>query len=187
MKMSFYRCIAAAFAAVSLVASSDALAEVDLAKSSITAISKQMNVPVEGVFKKFSARISFDPAKPDAGTAQLTVDVGSYDLGDASYNSQVAGKEWFDAKTYPNATFVSSSIAAVGGNRYRVTGTLTIKGKSETVAVPVTLTQRENMQTLDGMLSIKRSQFGIGTGEWKDTAIVADDVALKFHIVAARF
>lgn len=187
MKTSFYGCIAGALVAASLVASNHALAEVDLAKSSITAISKQMNVPVEGTFKKFSARISFDPVKPAAGSAQLTVDVGSYDLGDASYNGQVIGKTWFDAETYPTATFVSSAIAAVGGNRYNVTGKITIKGKSETVVVPVTLTQRDNMQSLDGTLPIKRLQFDIGTGEWKDTSIVADDVAIKFHIVATKF
>jgi len=187
MNTSPYRCVAAAFLAVSLFASGDALAQVDLAKSSITAISKQMNVPVEGVFKKFSARISFDPAKPAAGSARLTIDVGSYDLGDASYDSQVAGKEWFDAKTYPNATFVSSAIEAVGGDQYRVVGMLTIKGKSETVAVPVTVVQHGTVQTLDGTLPIKRSQFDIGTGEWKDTSIVADDVAIKFHIVTTKF
>lgn len=187
MNTSFYRCIAAAFAAVSLAASGDALAEVDLAKSSIAAISKQMNVPVEGVFKKFSARIDFDPAKPAAGNAQLTIDVGSYDLGDASYDSQVAGQAWFDAKTYPHATFVSSAIAAVGGDQYRVTGTLTIKGKSQTVVVPVTFMQRGTLQILDGTLPIKRSRFDIGTGEWKDTSIVADDVAIKFHIVTTKF
>lgn len=187
MKTLLYRCVAAAFAAMALAAAQHALAEMNLAKSTITAISKQMNVPVEGVFKKFSARISFDPAKPSAGSAQLTVDVGSYDLGDASYNRQVAGNEWFDAKAYPTATFVSTAISAVGGDRYRVTGKLTIKGKSETVTVPVTLTQRDNMQTLDGTLPIKRSEFNIGTGEWKETSIVADEVAIKFHIVATKF
>ena len=187
MKTSFYRRAAAACAAASFVISSHAFAEVNLAQSSITAISKQMNVPVEGVFKKFSASIRFDPLKPASGSAQLTVDVGSYDLGDESYDSQVAGKEWFDARTYPTATFVSSAIATDGGNRYKVTGTLTIKGKSETVVVPVILTQHDGMQSLDGTLSIKRSQFAIGTGEWRDTSIVADDVAIKFHIVASKF
>jgi polyisoprenoid-binding protein YceI len=35
-------------------------------------------------------------------------------------------------------------------------------------------------------LPIKRSQFDIGTGEWKDTSVVADEVVIKFHIVAAK-
>jgi polyisoprenoid-binding protein YceI len=186
MKALFYRYMLAAFAAASLVASGTALAQVDLAKSTITATSKQMNVPVEGKFKKFTAQVSFDPAKPTAGSAQLSVDIGSYDLGDESFNSQVVGKEWFDAKSFPTATFISSAIAPAGGNQFKVTGKLTIKGKSQTVVVPVTIAQDGKAQTFDGTLSIKRSQFDIGTGEWKDTSVVADDVSIKFHIVAAK-
>ncbi|MGN6230247.1 MAG: YceI family protein [Trinickia sp.] len=187
MKPLFHHCVASAFAALAVAAPCGAHAQVDLSKSSITAVSKQMNVPIEGVFKKFSARVSFDPAKPASGSAQIAVDVGSYDLGDPSYDSQVVGKDWFDARRYPTATFVSSAIAAAGSNRYDVTGKLTIKGKSALVVVPVTFTQRENAQALDGTLPIKRSQFNIGTGEWKDTSIVADEVSIKFHLVAAKF
>jgi len=35
-------------------------------------------------------------------------------------------------------------------------------------------------------LPIKRSQFGIGTGEWKDASVVADEVLIKFHIAEAK-
>jgi polyisoprenoid-binding protein YceI len=186
MKVSFYRYMLAAFAAASLSAASAALAQVDVAKSSVMATSNQMNVPVEGKFGKFTAQLSFDPAKPAAGSAQIDIDVASYDLGDESYNEQVRGKEWFDAKTYPSATFVSSAIAPAGGNQFKVTGKLTIKGKSETVVVPVTMSQQGATQTFDGALPIKRSQFDIGTGEWKDTSVVADEVVIRFHIVAAH-
>ena len=186
MKVSFSRSMAAAFVAVSLAASGAALADVDLSKSKVTAVSKQMNVPTEGVFKKFSAQVKFDPAKAAQGSAQVTIDIASYDLGDKMYNDQVAGKDWFDAKAYPQATFVSKAIAPAGGNKYNVTGKLTIKGKTETLTVPVTVTQAGATQTFDGVLPIRRSAFNVGTGEWKDTSIVADDVQIKFHIVAAK-
>jgi polyisoprenoid-binding protein YceI len=186
MKVSFYRYMLAAFAAISLGAAGGALAQVDVAKSTITATSRQMNVPVEGKFNKFSADVKFDPAKPSEGSAQFSVEVGSYDLGDESYNDQVRGKDWFDAKTFPQASFVSNAIAPAGGNQFKVTGKLTIKGKSQTVVVPVSVTQQGASQAFDGELPIKRLQFDIGTGEWKDTSVVADDVIIKFHIVAAR-
>ncbi|MGF6465531.1 YceI family protein [Paraburkholderia youngii] len=186
MKVSFYRYMLAAFAAASLSAAGAALAQVDVAKSSVTATSKQMNVPVEGKFNKFTAQVSFDPAKPTAGSAQIDIDVASFDLGDESYNEQVRGKEWFDAKTFRRATFVSSEIAPAGSNQFKVTGKLTIKGKSQTVVVPVTVSQQGATQTFDGALPIKRSQFDVGTGEWKDTSVVAEEVVIKFHIVAAH-
>ncbi|MDR5812383.1 MULTISPECIES: YceI family protein [unclassified Caballeronia] len=184
MKVKLNRWMMATGAAFALVAA--AHAQVDLGKSSVVATSKQMNVPTDGKFNKFSAQIAFDPAKPTAGTANITIDTGSYDLGDDDYNKQVRGAEWFDAGKYPTATFVSSAIAPAGGNKYNVTGKITIKGKSQTVTVPVTVTQQGATETFDGALPIKRTQFDIGTGEWKDTSIVADDVVIKFHIVAAK-
>ncbi|HEY1997865.1 YceI family protein [Paraburkholderia sp.] len=185
MKSQFRRLILTATAATALFAGV-AHAQVDASKSKVTATSKQMNVPTEGTFKKFTAQLDFDPAKPAAGSAQLTIDTASYDLGDESYNQQVRGKDWFDSAQFPNATFVSSAIAPAGANQFKVSGKLTIKGKSENVTVPVTVTQQGATQTFDGTLPIKRSQFDIGSGEWKDTSVVADEVLIKFHVVEAK-
>ncbi|HVE07774.1 MAG TPA: YceI family protein [Paraburkholderia sp.] len=186
MKASLQRMMlvaSAAFLMGSLAGRADA--QIDLAQSRLTATSKQMNVPVEGTFKKFSAQLSFDPAKPAAGTVQASVDMASYDLGDESYNDEVRDKEWFDAKTYPTATFVSSAIAPAGQDQFNVTGKLTLKGKSQTVVVPVKLSTQGAAHAFDGAFTIKRLQFDIGTGEWKDTSTVADDIVIKFHIVSA--
>ncbi|ACC73305.1 YceI family protein [Paraburkholderia phymatum] len=181
-----YRRVLAGAAAVLFAAAWPAFAQVDASRSTVVATSKQMNVPVDGTFRKFTAQLNFDPAKPTAGSANLTIDTGSYDLGDAEYNKQVRGKEWFDSATFPTATFVSTGIAPAGGNQYKVTGKLTIKGKSQTVTVPVAIAQLGATQTFDGSLPIRRTQYDVGTGEWKDTSVVADDVVIKFHIVAAK-
>jgi polyisoprenoid-binding protein YceI len=178
--------IVAGVTAVLLTGSAPAFAQVDAGKSTIVATSKQMNVPVDGTFRKFNAQLTFDSAKPSAGSANLSIDTGSYDLGDDEYNKQVRGKEWFDSATFPAATFVSSAIAPAGGSQYKVTGKLTIKGKSQVVTVPVSITQQGATQVFDGALPIRRTQFDVGTGEWKDTSVVADDVVIKFHIVAAK-
>jgi polyisoprenoid-binding protein YceI len=183
---SFSRCLIVIASTTGLLCVDIAHAQVDLSKSKVTATSKQMNVATEGTFKKFTAQLDFDPAKPSAGSAKLSIDTSSYDLGDESYNQQVRGKDWFDTAQFPNATFVSSSIAPAGGNQLKVSGTLTIKGKAENVTVPVTVTEQGTTQTFEGTLPIKRSQFDIGTGEWKDTSVVADEVLIKFHVVEAR-
>lgn len=186
MKVTLSRPLAAAFAAVSLAASGAAHADVDLSKSRVSAVSKQMNVPTEGAFKKFAAQISFDPANAAKGSAQVSIDIASFDLGDKAYNDQIAGKDWFDAKDFPQATFVTTAFAPAGGNKYNVTGRMTIKGKTQTLTVPMTITQAGTTQTFDGVLPVKRSTFGVGTGEWKDTSVVADDVQIKFHFVATK-
>ena len=40
--------------------------KVDTTRSSIRFVTRQMNVPVEGQFKRFEATVAFDPAKPEA-------------------------------------------------------------------------------------------------------------------------
>jgi polyisoprenoid-binding protein YceI len=161
-------------------------APIDAAKSTVSATSKQMNVPVEGKFKKFSGDVTFDPASPAAGSAHVTIDIGSYDIGSEDYNSTLRGKEWFDAKAFPQATFVSTAITAAGAGKVNVAGKLTIKGKTQDVTLPVTFTQQGATTVFDGVLPIKRLAFGIGATEWKDTSVVADEVQIKFHLVAAK-
>ncbi|WP_167361434.1 YceI family protein, partial [Paraburkholderia ginsengiterrae] len=63
---------------------------------------------------------------------------------------------------------------------------LTIKGKSQTVVVPATITSQAATQTFDCALPVKRSQFDVGTVQWKDTSLVADEVAIQFHLVASK-
>lgn len=161
-----------------------AQAGVDSAKSTLTATFKQMNVPIDGTFKKMSASIQFDPANLPAAKAQLDVDVASFDLGSPEYNDQVAGKDWFDAKEFPQATFTSTDIKAGANGSYTVAGTLTIRGKQSSIVMPVQYRKDGAAQVFDGVLPIKRLQYGIGQGEWSDTSLVADDVQLKFHIVS---
>ncbi len=163
-----------------------ALAQLDTAKSSVVAISKQMGVPVEGVFKRFSAQVSFDPARPAEGKASLEIDIASFDLGDADFNRETAKKEWFDAAKFPKATFVTTAIKPAGAGKYEAAGKLTIKGKTLDVVAPVSFKTEGGQQVFEGTLPIKRLAFNIGEGEWKDTATVADEVQIRFRIVTAK-
>jgi len=157
----------------------------DPAKSKITATFKQMNVPVDAAFRKFDARIAYDPTKPETSKADVTIDVASFDLGDADYNKEVQKKEWFDTAQFPQARFTSTSIKPAGAGKLDVTGKLTIKGKTTDVHFPMTVARDGNAESFDGTLPIKRLSYDIGEGEWKDTSMVADDVVIHFHVVAA--
>jgi polyisoprenoid-binding protein YceI len=155
-------------------------------KSRVTVVSRQMNVPVEAPFKKFSGEIAFDPSKPEAGKARIEIEVGSFDIGNAEINDDVKGKAWFDAKSHPKATFIASSVRAVGGGRYEARGPLTIKGKTLEVSAPFTYKDEAGASVYEGQFAIKRLQFNIGEGVWKDTDTVADEVLIKFRLTVAK-
>jgi polyisoprenoid-binding protein YceI len=159
------------------------LSSVQFDQSTISFISKQMNVPVEGAFKKFSARIRLDPAKPEAGQAQIDIDLASIDVGSSEANDEVKGKSWFNVREFPKASFISTSVRALGGVRFETSGRMSIKGKTVDMRAPFTLKQEKGLLILDGSFPIKRLEFGIGSGVWSDTSTVADEVQVKFHLV----
>lgn len=150
-------------------------------KSSVTFVSRQMGVAVNGGFGKFSSQISFDPVRPESGKARIDVMLASIDAGSGEANDEVKGKAWFNAKEYPVATFVSGSLKPLGGNRYQATGKLSIKGKSRDVVVPFTATPAGFTLVLDGAIPISRAAYGIGEGAWADPSVVADEVQVRFH------
>lgn len=152
-------------------------------KSTLTFVSKQMGVPVEGTFRKFTAQIRVDPAKADAGHAQIDIDLNGIDAGSAEANDEVKGKSWFNVREFPKASFVSSSVKALGGGRFEASGKMTLKGKTIDMRAPFTLRQEKDVLTLDGTFPLKRLDFGIGSGVWSDTSVVADEVQVKFHFI----
>jgi len=154
-------------------------------KSEIRFVSKQMNVPVEGRFRRFTAQLSFDPAKPEAGRTQITIDLGGVDTGSSEADEEVRTKGWFDIRNFPTATFVSTSVKPLGPNRYEVAGKLTIKGRSRDVTAPVSFRQDGANAVLEGSFVVKRLQFAIGEGAWSDVETVADDVQVRFRVTAA--
>ncbi|MBI5791796.1 MAG: YceI family protein [Rhodocyclales bacterium] len=154
-------------------------------RSSLSFVYKQMNVPVDGQFKSFRAKIAFDPAKPAAAKAEFEIDLASVDAGSKDANDEVAAKAWFDTKTHPVARFVATSVKPLGNNRFEVAGKMSIKGKTQDLSTPVTVTQQGSNATFDGSLVLKRADYGIGDGVWADFGTVANEIQIKFRLVAS--
>ena len=152
------------------------------AQSEIAFVSKQMGVPVEGRFKQFSAAVAFDPKKPEAARIGFTIQSGSASFGAAETDAEVPKPAWFNVAKFPTASFQSSAVKALGGGRFEVRGALSIKGASQEVLVPVTVSQAGAASTAVGSFVIKRLDFKIGDGEWADTSMVANDVTVKFKL-----
>lgn len=143
----------------------------------------QMGVPLDGKFNKFAAQLSFDPTKLNKAQAKIDIDLASIDTGSAEANDEVAGKLWFDTKNHPTASFVSTGIKSLAGNRYEASGKLSIKGRTRDVKAPVNFQSIGNKGLFDGAFTIKRLDYAIGEGEWTDISTVANDIQIKFHLV----
>lgn len=173
---------ASAAATTPAAAAPAAAAKLVPAGSDLTFTFKQMGVAVDGHFKRFDAQLAFDPKKPETGKVTLTIDLTSATLGDPAFDAELLKPEWFNAKKVPQATFQSTAIKALGGGKFEATGKLNIKGQVRDVVVPVALTQAGGTTTATGVVAIKRLDYNIGDGEWKDTSMVANDVQVKFKL-----
>ena len=152
------------------------------AQSAINFEAKQMGVPLKGHFKKFEAKVSFDAAKPETSKIHFSIDMGSATLGVKETDAELPKADWFNVAKFPQATFDSSAVKALGGGKYQVDGTLSIKGTAQKVSLPVVLTQAGGTTTATGTLPLKRLSFKIGDGDWKDTSMVADEVNVQFKL-----
>ena len=156
---------------------------IDLAKSQLAFVSKQMNVPVEGTFRKFTVQLDFDAKKPEAAKARLDIEMGSVDAGSEEANAEVIRKAWFNTAQFPQASFVSTALKPLGGNRYELAGQMTIKGKTLPLSTPVTVKPAGTGQSFEGTFVLKRLDYGIGDGPWNDPDTVANEVQVRFKLV----
>jgi len=169
--------------ALVLVGNAHAQQKLVPAQSDIVFVSKQMGVPVEGRFKAFDAQIGFDPAKPATGKIQFTVDMTSATLGNKETDAELQKPDWFSTAKFAKAGFQSTAIRNTAPGKYEVSGKLSIKGLTQDIVVPVSLTQTSGLTTAVGSFALKRLGFKIGDNEWSDTSMVADDVQVKFKFV----
>jgi polyisoprenoid-binding protein YceI len=154
---------------------------VDYGRSQVGFVIKQMNVPVEGSFRHFTANAVFDPLKPETSRFRVEVQVASIDTGSAEGNAEVMRPAWFDAARYPKALFVSDVVRRERGY-YTATGDLTVKGKTQPITASFVLTpERGGGWMATGRFMLKRSDFGVGGGEWAD--VVGDDAEVKFKML----
>ncbi|MFM2035679.1 MAG: hypothetical protein RL459_944 [Pseudomonadota bacterium] len=171
---------------VGLLAGASVLAQAETklvsAQSDISFTVKQMGVPLEGRFRKFDAQMSFDVSKPETSKIAFTVDMGSATMGSAETDGELPKAPWFNTPKFPQATFQSSTVKALGAGKFEVNGKLSIKGNVRDVVVPVTLIASGATTTAQGVFAIKRLAFKVGEGDWADTSMVADEVQVKFKL-----
>jgi len=100
----------------------------------------------------------------------------------AEVQARMQGADVLDVATYPEITFSSTSIDAMGTNRWNVTGRLTIHGQTRTITVATVLEGGRYR----GSVLVKQREFGIrpisiagGAVKVKDELKIQFDVAVR--------
>ncbi|WP_415920238.1 cytochrome b/b6 domain-containing protein [Tateyamaria sp. SN6-1] len=133
----------------------------------------QLGSEVTGSFADWTAAITFDETIENgtAGTVEVTIAIGSLTLG--SVTGQAMGPDYFDAATFPTATFAADIVPVVDG--YEAQGTLTIRDQTVPVTLPFGLSVNGDTASMTGGLTLDRRDFNVG-------ANMADEGSLKFAV-----
>ena len=88
-----------------------------------------------GQFKTFSGEFTYDPKNVAASTISVTVETASLDSNHAERDKHLRSDDYIDAKKYPTATFTSTRVNDLGGDKLQVFGNLTLHG----ITLPITI------------------------------------------------
>ncbi|MDL2171690.1 MULTISPECIES: YceI family protein [Asaia] len=159
---------------------------VDKAHSRFGFTGTQTGTPFRGSFTQYEPQIALDPAHPETGRIDMTIDLASAQTGDRQRDTALPGSDWFDTATFPEAHFVSSAIRRVQGDQYQASGTLTLRGVTQPVTLDFTLDVTGETAHAKGHADLLRSRFGVGQGPWSTGQWVALEVSVVFDLTAHR-
>lgn len=135
-----------------------------------------------GRFPGFSTTFRFDPKQLATSNLQVSIPLANAATSNADYDGELRGASFFDASRFPRATYGASKFRALGGNRYAADGVLTLRGVSRRVVLEFTWTPGA-APVLSGKATVKRLAFGVGGGDWADTTLIPDAIAISTRVV----
>jgi polyisoprenoid-binding protein YceI len=139
-----------------------------------------------GEFEKFDAVILFDPENLAAASIDATVDMSSAKTGDRQRDTALPGNDWFKTQEFPTARFVSSSVEQAGEGAYVAHGSLTIRDATKDLDLPFTLAIDGDTAKANGEVTLLRTNYGVGQGEFASDEWVGLDVKVSVEITATR-
>jgi polyisoprenoid-binding protein YceI len=93
---------------------------------------------MDGSFKAFDGSIQNSKTDFTDAVINFSVDVNSINTDNSMRDGHLKGDDFFNAEKYPAMTFKSSSLKKVSGNKYTLTGDLTIRDVTKKVSFNVT-------------------------------------------------
>jgi len=162
----------------------------------------KLDAPLEainGSANGISGSVNFDPENPGATKGKIVVATSSLHVPNPMMKEHLHSAQWLDVKQHEEITFEAKELKNVKTNGDKTTadavGTLTLKGNTKDMTIPVTLTFLKDklslrVPNLNGDLlvirssfTINRSDFGINPGAPKDK--VSEEIELTLSIAGA--
>lgn len=138
--------------------------------------------PFSGRFPGFDTRLSFDPQQPAAARLDVTIPLATATTANADYDGELRGTAFFDSAKFPQAHYRATGFRSLGGNQYAADGTLSLHGVDKPVTLTFTWTPGAQ-PVLAGKATVRRLDFGVGGGDWADTSLIPNEIAISTRVI----
>jgi polyisoprenoid-binding protein YceI len=154
-----------------------------------------MVTKVRGAFTEFSGTAHVDTADPSKSSVSITIVANSITTGQQQRDDHLRSGDFFDSEQHPEITFVSTSVERNSeGDRWTITGDLTIKGVARPVSVLFEHTGSAkdpygNVRIgFEGEAAINRKDWGLTWNAALETGgvMVSDRIKLEFDVSAIK-
>ena len=185
MKKSLFALTLAVLLLFSQNASAAARAwELDTDHSNVYFSIEHIYAKVQGRFAAIAATVHFDPANLKESRFDFEIKVDSIDTGIKQRDDHLRSADFFASSDHPLITFTSNAVTAAGEGVYQVAGTLTVKGKSRDLVLPLTFagvkdhpaTPGKQVAGFNGRLSVDRLALGVGDGKFHQMGLLGKEV-----------
>lgn len=155
---------------------------VQVAGSKLAFAGKYQDEVFVGRFPGFATTLSFDPAKPGDARLDVTIPLATATTDNDDYDGELRGDAFFDAAKFQQAHYRANGFRDLGGGRYAADGILSLHGIEK--PVPLTFTWTPGAQpVLAGKATVKRLDFNLGGGDWADTSLIPNEIAISTRVV----
>lgn len=140
-------------------------------------------INIDGKFTNVQGEIIFNQHHPEKSKVNVVIDIASISTGLPMANKYLKGRDLFNIKQFPQATFVTRKIIIKEKNYALIYGKLTLLGTSKPIVLNVDLIQTltaEKTIILRAATSIKRSEFGMNHG----ILGISDEIIIHINIKA---
>lgn len=91
-----------------------------------------------GRFNEFEGEFVFDQENPENSSVEVTIDTASVDSNHERRDDHLRNEDFLDVEQYPRATFKSTAFRHVEGDKYLLTGDLTLLETTRPIDIDVT-------------------------------------------------
>jgi polyisoprenoid-binding protein YceI len=155
-------------------------------QSTLTFVGSQAGAEFQGVFQQFTADIQFDSNDLGSSKFDVVIDVKSVNSKDRERDDIIRSADLFSVARWPSARYVADKFTDIGGGKFLGQGKLTIRDVTRDMPIEFTHQTDATGTWLKGQAKLKRLDFGVGQGEWKDTQWVSNDVRVEFALRLMR-